>query len=387
MTAPRRCYIHIGPPKTGTSYLQSVFWRSVPALAAQDLAMLPASKTATFHLVLALRGRLRVGVDPPTAFTAMDTFRREAAELTCSRALVSQELLSAASPEQVAALLDALGGYEVHVVVTARDLASHIPSAWQEQVKVRGVTPYGAYLDDLMAGRPWLPARHACDLLGTLDHWRAQVPPERIHVVTVPKRGTPPSVLLARFCAVLEVDPAQLNAETGRVNPSLGLVQAELLRRTNVALGDRLPHARGAYRSQAKGYLVLKVLRPQHGEPPMLPLRMADWCLARSRTIVERVSNDGYDVVGDLDDLIPDASAFAEQDQEVSDAEVARAATAALASVLVMRDSESEELARLRHLVRAQRRQIKALNRRAGRPWFGAVHPRLWARRALSRLR
>lgn len=367
MTAPRRCYIHIGPPKTGTSYLQAIFWRSGAALAEQDLAMLPASKSTTFYLMLAIRGRLRAGMDPPVAFTALDTFRREAADARFSRALVTQELLAAASSKQVGTLLGALDGYEVHLVVTVRDLATQIPSAWQQMVKARGVTAYGDYLENFMGpnrgGRP--PRTY--DLHGVLDRWGSHVPPERVHIVTVPKRGAPAGVLLQRFCTVLGVDPGRLDTGTNIANTSLGLVQAELLRRTNVALGDRLPHARAGYRRQGKGFLAGEVLRPQGGEPLRLPQHMADWCTESSRSIVERLANGGYDVVGELDDLIPDASAFTSDDQEVSDAQVAQAAAAALASILVLRADETKAPARLKERGSASRGGPTVWHRQFGR--------------------
>ena len=62
-----------------------------------------------------------------------------------------------------------------------------------------------------------------------LERWSVIAPPERIHVVTVPPSGTPPEVLLERFCSVIGVDPAALDREVPRANESLGQVQAELL--------------------------------------------------------------------------------------------------------------------------------------------------------------
>lgn len=387
MTAPRRCYVHIGLPKTGTSYLQSIFWRSGVALAEQDLAMLPASKSTTFYLMLAIRGRLREGMDPPVAFTALDTFRQEAAEARFSRALVTQELLSAATSKQVGTLLGALDGYEVHLVVTVRDLATQIPSAWQQMVKARGVTPYGDYLENFTGGNRGGRPPRTYDLHGVLDRWGSHVPPGRVHIVTVPRRGTPAGVLLQRFCTVLKVDPGRLDTETNIANTSLGLVQAELLRRTNVALGDRLPHPRAGYRRQGKGFLAGKVLRPQGGEPLRLPLHMADWCTESSRSIVERLANGGYDVVGDLDDLIPDASAFTRDDQEVSDAQVAQAAAAALASILVLRADETKALARLKDRGTAPSRKLTSWQRQIGRLASGPAGFRQRIRGGVSRLR
>ena len=220
MSGPRRCYLHVGLPKTGTSYLQSILWRSPAALADQDLQMLPHSEPATFEMMLALRGQLDPAMDPPAAFEAFDRFREEASRATCTRALVSQELLGAAKPAQIATLLEALDQYEVHVIVTVRDLAGFAPSAWQQHVKARGLKTLHEYLEDLAGMGSGKPAP-SYDVHGVLDRWGAQVPPERMHVVTVPKRGTSERVLLERFCNVLDVDPDALNTRAPSANTSL----------------------------------------------------------------------------------------------------------------------------------------------------------------------
>jgi len=382
MSAPRRCYLHVGLPKTGTSYLQSILWRSPAALADQDLQMLPHSEPETFQMMLSLRGQLDPAMDPPAAFEAFDRFRDEVSHATATRALVSQELLGAAKPAQIATLLEALDQYEVHVIVTVRDLAGFAPSAWQQHVKARGVKAFHAYLEDLAGMGSGKPAP-SYDVHGVLDRWGAQVPPERMHVVTVPKRGTSERVLLERFCSVLDVDPDALNTRAPSANTSLGLVQAELLRRVNVALGDRLPHRRAGYREQGKQFLAGEVLHPQAGEPARVPKQLADWCIEASQELVARLERAGYDLVGDLHDLVPDEADFADDEQSVCDAELLDAATHALATVLDKRHADRQDLARLRARLREQQRLIEELSKpRAWRRVGGALDRRIRRRRA-----
>lgn len=382
MSALRRCYLHVGLPKTGTSYLQSILWQSPEALAEQDLQMLPHSEPATFHMMLALRGQLDPAMDPPAAFEAFERFRDEANRAICTRALVSQELLGAAKPGQIATLLEALDQYEVHVIVTVRDLAGFAPSAWQQHVKARGVKAFHEYLEDLAGMGSGRPAP-SYDLHGVLDRWGAQVPPERMHVVTVPKRGTSERVLLERFCSVVGMDPDALNTRTTSLNTSMGLVQAELLRRVNVALGDRLPHRRAGYREQGKQFLAGEVLHPQPGEPARVPKQLADWCVEASQQLVARLEGSGYDLVGDLQDLVPDEADFADDDQTVRDAELLEAATQALATVLDKRHAERQDLARLRARLREQQRLVEELSKpRAWRRVGGALDRRIRRGRA-----
>jgi hypothetical protein len=360
MSTRRRCYIHVGMPKTGTSYLQSILLQSREELLAQGLRLLPGDSDG-FWVMLAVRGWLRPQIDPPEAFTAFERFRDEAAASTSPRALLSQELLGGAEEEQITTLLDALDGYETHLVVTVRDFAGFAPSAWQQHVRARGTKTFEEYLDELMGVGGSAP-NPAYDLHSVLDRWGPHVPPERVHVVTVPRKGTPERLLLERYSRVVGVDPEGLTTEAARANTSLGLVQAEVLRRVNVALGDRLPSLRGGYNKQGKQFLAGRILHPQAGEPPRLPKRLAGWCAETAEAQVARLGSSGYDIVGDLGDLVPDPSSFAEDDQEVTEAEVAESAVEALASILDNRAEEREQVDRLREKLRNQRQRIERLS-------------------------
>lgn len=350
----RRCYIHVGLPKTGTSFLQSILFESRQALAQQDLSMLPAHSGGAFSLHLDMRGQLRRGIDPPRSFTAMDRLPRQAARVSTSRALITQELFSGADPDAIARLVGQLPGWEIHVVVTLRDLGRQLPSGWQQRIKARNVDSYEEFL---IAARDRTPLAKPFwghhDPLDVLARWQTAVPAERIHLVTVPQPGSPPALLLERFCSVFGIDPTTLSMSSVRENTSLGLVQAELLRRVNVALGDRLPHPRAGYRRVGKHYLARQILSPQGGTPPLLPATFATWTRDLSQEWVNALKSGGYDVVGDLDDLIPAPGCFSDQEQVVSDADVADSAVRALASMIDLRLAEQREVDTMRAQIRA----------------------------------
>ena len=63
-------------------------------------------------------------------------------------AVLSSELLAAATPAQARAAVASFGDAEVHAVLTVRDLARQLPSGWQEQVKHRQTMS----LDQFVAG-------------------------------------------------------------------------------------------------------------------------------------------------------------------------------------------------------------------------------------------
>lgn len=343
--ADRRCYVHIGLQKTGTSYLQSIFWQSQVALRAQELAMVPPSKAETFTLMLAVRDRLREGVDPASAYDAPARLREVVRAEASPRMLLSEESLAGADKDQISRLLEQLRDVEVHVVVTVRDLARQIPSVWQQRLTAGGTLSFDAFLEMVVErrgkGRSFWRGQ---DLAAILERWSAEVPPSRIHVVTVPPAGSAPDLLLERFCSVLDVDPQRLATDVPRANESLGIVQAELMRRVNVALGDRLS-LREAYRETGKMYLAKRVLSAQQGERARIPARLEPWAREVTAAHVAALRDGGYDLVGSLEDLEPAPEAFVTDAQVVGESEVADAAAAALATTLVDRH---EALARRR---------------------------------------
>ena len=321
-----RTFVHIGLQKTGTSYLQSVFWQSQQALAAQGLAMLPRTKRQTFRAMLDVRGREAGGLK------ALD--RQLANADGPTRFLLTEESLAPATPEQVRRLVDRLAGTEVHVVLTVRDLARQVPSVWQQKVTARRRYTYDQYLAVVVdRGRRSRDFWASQDVPAVLDRWTTAVPPERVHVVTVPPSGTDPAVLLSRFCQVLEVDASALDTRVPRRNVSLGLVQTELLRRVNVELGGRL-RKRQAYRRAGKMYLGKRILSAQGGTPARMPRRLEPWCRDLAGEHVAAIRASGCDVVGTLDDLVPDDATFTDDAQQVTDAEVAAAAAKAMATML-----------------------------------------------------
>ncbi len=337
-------YLHVGLKKTGTSYLQGVAWASREALAAQGLALVPGAQREMFDLMLDVRDRYDPEADPARVRGALDRLPGQVRAAGARAALVSEESLSVATREQADRMRAALAGCEVHLVLTVRDLARQVPSAWQQSVQARGSIPFDRYVDAVVrgAGPGARRFRRSQDVLDVLDRWAGGLPPERVHLVTVPQRGAPPGVLAERFFGLLGVDPAGLS-EGATFNHSIGRVQAELLARVN----GRLPDAarrRDRYGDVGKRYFAQQVLAAQTGRPARMPAAWQSWCVERADEVVAAVRDRGYDVVGDLADLRPDPASFAAQDAEpVTDGELLEAAEEALAALLVDRVAETDE--------------------------------------------
>jgi hypothetical protein len=373
MQQTRRAYVHVGPPKTGTSYLQSVLWQSTGALREQGLTVLPAPAGGVpgAQLMYAVRGLLRKRLDTSSADEVLGRFAEAARTAQTPNILVSQEQLSGATEQQAERLHACLPGFEVHLVATARGISRQVPSSWQERVKTRSLLSLDDYTRAVMersedARGFW----ENQDLPDVLHRWGSSLPSERVHVVTVPPSGSAPDLLLARYCEVLGIDHATLSTVTARTNSSLGFVQAEVLRRVNVALGDRLPKPRDGYSRVARWYLAARVLQPQGGDAPLLPRSAEPWCRATALEWIETIRKQGHDVVGDLDDLLPAPGHFATEEQRVGDDQVAESAVEALARILTLRVEDNAETERLKA-------RVAELERQGGTP------PRL--RRVLAR--
>jgi hypothetical protein len=376
--APIRLVVHVGSPKTGTSYLQTVLEQAQarrPSAAAADVVMLPAGRQDAFWLMQDVRGRLDPARDAPRAFGALDRFGSDLAALAergqAATVLLSEEQLGAATPAQVRQLLDCCGDpdqVEVHVVVTSRALSRAVPSYWQQQLQVGARVTFEDYCAQVREREEGFGSRfwRAWDPTSILERWTPLVPQERFHVVTVP-RGGAPDELLHRFCRVLDVPVPDLDGTDHPRNLSLGWAQAEVLRQVNTALPERLRHRR-AYRVDGKQWLGLTHLAAQKGDRIALPLRWQGWCADQTERVVAGLSD--VDVVGDLADLRVEAADFVSDELVPDEAALRQSAVEALASIVVERAD-----------ARTARKVAAAGTQRRG---SGAVR---WARAAARRVR
>jgi hypothetical protein len=303
-------YLHIGEPKTGTTFVQQVLWRNRSALAQFGI-MLPGPRPlAHWRATQDLREVRQPANDPVGPFTgAWDRLVRQA--LRAPRvALVSHELLAAATAEQAARAVASFGSAEVHVIVTVRDMASLLPAEWQESVKHRNARAWEDWLGDVIdheAGTPdrrrwWFWQVH--DTLEILRLWSEHVPPDRIHVITMPPRGSTRELLWQRFADVIGIDPSVVDTSLARSNESLGLPEIELIRRVNQALPEEVPD--WFYMRTVKDLLAHEALagRPVVGRLE-LPAERDAWACEQGKLLIEGLRLSGYHLVGDLEDLLP----------------------------------------------------------------------------------
>ncbi|WP_435743036.1 hypothetical protein [Nocardioides sp. SYSU DS0663] len=268
-----RVVLHVGLPKTGTTYLQSLLATHREALRAGGVLYPFLRPGAMFHAAVEVRGSHdRFGL------AAREVAGTWSALVDRARgwdgvAVLGHEVLAGATPAQVEATLAPLAGVEVDVVVTARDLGRQVTAHWQEEVK-RGDVRSFAELEasELRAdtGRDVGPDAggrrphfwHAQDWVWALQRWSAPLPPERVHLVVCPPPGAEPLELWRRFAAAGRLDPALVEGPAEALaNPSLGAPEIALLRAVNRELAGRLgpaEHNRVVKKQYAEGELAAR---------------------------------------------------------------------------------------------------------------------------------
>jgi hypothetical protein len=300
-------FVHVGEAKTGTTYLQNLFDDNRQALREDGLLYPTCGGSGHVQATLDLRQTTFKSTPDPSILGAWDRLVDEIRGWG-GPALISSELLAPASPEHIERLRETLGFADVHVVFTVRDLARQLPAAWQERVKNRGQETFAQWLQAVhdpesaptSAGLLFWRLHDVPTILG---RWSANLPPEHVHVITVPPSGGDRSLLWQRFAQVLGVDPERYRQPHDSVNSSLGAAEVSVVRRVNVALGgDEFPWPH--YDKFLKWYLTPE-LSKRTGLPIDLPAAEFDWAAGKSQQVAKAIADAGYDVVGDLDDLSP----------------------------------------------------------------------------------
>ena len=326
----RRVFLHVGTAKSGTSFLQDLWWRHRDELRGRGL-LLPGVRRDHFAAAAVVKGM--TAVVETLSERERDAWRRlvEEAREWSGDVLVTNEHFADSPPDAAGAALDDLAAVagEVHVVVTARDLGRVLPSAWQQRVKMGARQPYRRFLATVRRDEDDQKFWRYQDVPAILDRWSAGRPDDRAHLVVVPPPGAPREELWLRTASVLDVDVTGLDTEAERPNDSLGLVEAELLRRIN----QRLPRAERSpelTRHVKAGFVPDALAGSADREPFVLPARHHGWVHERSTAVVADLRARSYDVVGDLDDLLPPPPRDGRTPDDATDEELLAAARTVL---------------------------------------------------------
>ncbi|UYM05942.1 hypothetical protein [Solicola gregarius] len=298
-----RIVLHVGTPKTGTSMVQDMLARNAESLRRHDV-LVPGG---------AFDHQYRAGLDLLDESTddSRGAWDRLAAQVRRHRgtAIISNEILSRAEPEQVARAASTLGAPAFDVVVSVRDLGRQVPSGWQEAVKHRARLSFSAFVEALHADPPTRRVARGFwavqDWPTAAERWGALTSPERVHIVTVPPSTADPDVLRTRMLTAMGIEPAWVPTPPQRGNTRLGAAEARVLRGINTRVRPDAVDA-GAYAEFVRDRLV-RAMAERADDPIRIRLDPAeyDWVAEISRRWIDDVRARGYDIVGDLDELRP----------------------------------------------------------------------------------
>ncbi|MDQ3627935.1 MAG: hypothetical protein M3419_03825 [Actinomycetota bacterium] len=346
---PHRVYIHIGAPKTGTTFLQHMLFGYREQLLADGVSYPADSYDDHFFAAVDLQDLDFSGAPRPEAGGAWD---RLAARVHAwdGVSVVSHDVLAGATSQQARRAIDSFAPAEVHVVLTARDLGRQLPSHWQEDVKHGQTRSFRQWYDALCRREAddwqlrWF--WRVEDLPDMLRRWGATLPPDRVHVVTVPHAGAHEHSLWPRFASVIGVGRNDLGlGAVSHPNRGLGVAEVALLRAIAALRDDRLDQR--AYEHLVKGALAHETL--ERVEPAGgfgLPADLLPAVRETSRRWVEAIAAAGYDVVGDLTELLPLDRAQGRLDPDSAEpADVARVGAFAVYETTVRLAREREAAA------------------------------------------
>jgi hypothetical protein len=304
-----RVYLHIGEPKTGTTFLQDVLWANRAWLGANGIMLPGFSQFDHFRASKDLRQARREPDDPADPWTGEWDVLAGQALRAGSAALISEEVLTACTPAQASRAVRSLAPAEVHVLVTVRDFGSVLPAEWQETIKCRGTAPWDEWLQAIIESesatrrraKSWFWTMHGT--LANLDMWSQHIAPDQVHVITLPRKGSA-ETLWSRFASVLGIDPEGADVNLARSNSSLGPAEAEFLRRLNAALPADLPE--WFYKRHIKQPVALGALSGLPDRPRLVvPPDVQAWAADQAEILITGLTDAKYHIVGDLDELRP----------------------------------------------------------------------------------
>lgn len=342
----RTTYLHIGPPKTGTTYLQAG-WRDQASRLLDDGLLYPGRDAADQFRACALALEMDTFTRRMDAGRARtwDTFLAQI-EAHPGNALLSSEFYARAEPETAERVVRQLKqvSERVHVVITARDLGRQVLASWQQYVKRGGARSLAYFWKKQHAGgeKRWKFWRNQ-DIPALAQRW-LDAGADEVTLVVVGAPGAAREQIWHDLSTVLDV-PAAPVPSPEHTNRSLHAVEIEVLRRVNLALAPGLDLIRTAnLTSQSYSQLLagLDLPRVPVAVPADLVEEVAEHSREQLKGLAAMVQRGDVTLVGDLAGL---TSQIEPVESHVDDSQVADAAVRLIAA-LVPRELELKDTLR-----------------------------------------
>jgi len=310
-----RLVLHVGPLKTGTTYLQEGLRGRRASLREQGW-LYPLSDKHLNH-ERALSSFLGPAI-PWVSQSLADSRAKSGKELVKEAnswdgtLLLSAEALGAIDGEAAQRTLDLFPDRDVHVVVTARELGGTIPSHATQLYKVGRAEALSSICARFARERGTAGSSfwRMYDYAGLVQRWSALPRVSGVTVVTLPGRGADPGELWRRFAKACGLPDGPLR-EAPVVPPSLAnlspsAAEARLLR--TVTLEARRQELDPKEIHELFSAILFQGLMPRPAESRRDKLRVpsehAAEVRAWSQDDVRRLREMDVRVVGDLDELV-----------------------------------------------------------------------------------
>jgi|GEM_PF-6562322 len=212
--------LHVGLHKTGTSYLQKLFFENSSYLESQGV-LYPATPGHAHHKFAACfkNGNLSQAAE------IFDQFVNEARCKNLDRMLISSEVFSEIGTAKD--VYDALYGYDVEILLYLREPVGLFLSAYNQLVREPSVRRSKPINDGNI---------YNLDYLSHFNRWRDAFPKSNIWVFNYDVEKSKPAGILGAFCERLGVRSdgfRDSSVADGGVNKSIGVLGTEVLRQLN----------------------------------------------------------------------------------------------------------------------------------------------------------
>lgn len=298
-------YLQVGAAYGWMGVIQETLWRNRTELRDQHgLLYVREYPYEDFHTSLDLRRSVPELRDIPQVGGSWSRAARRIREWN-GVSILSHGTLALLTRGDIRHALAMLDPVDVHVVFTTQSLVQQAYLQWQQNLHDREVRRFEDYLSAIDSDTPAGTAQaffRTQDARRALGRWSEFIPPERIHIVTVPVSPDAGATAWERFAGLVGL-PVEVWRPSGTQGTRLlSPGHAEFLRSVNAALP-------GSVGSDAYQTLLQALLpeTPYGGETavvrPPRALTVPQSIEERQQRLARAVIRAGYDVIGDLADL------------------------------------------------------------------------------------
>lgn len=315
---PRTRLLHIGIPKSGTTYMQRAAATRREELLAHGVRY-PGQATSHRLPILALMGE-EVGWGGVEVSPDMQRWARLMSEVEAERErriYLSNEVASLSNDEQAARFADALGP-DMHVLITLRGYTSLLASNWQQRVKTGSQLSFDRWLTNVLAEDDVTNGdAKRLDYSVVVERWIRVAGAERVTVIIADKAR--PSLLTDALSDLLGIprDVLDVSGAAGySANRSMSLPEVEMVRALNAIVRRQGRSNWAQYSMLVRNGATARMLQmrsPGRNEPGVvLPAWAAERAEPRARAHRDAVAASGCRIIGDLDALCAPVPTVAE---------------------------------------------------------------------------